>query len=80
MTELKRIMVDGDLELVIYREPDSVDVIIEPKACKHIGVCIASEPTELEALVAARVTLFKLYKACPEPPRSQPKPLEDAKA
>lgn len=75
MTELKRIMVD-DVDLAIYKtEPNLITVWIEFKSDDHLGVCIASEPTELEALVAARLALFKLYKACPEPPRSQPNPL-----
>lgn len=72
MTETKRINVEEAWDLVTYNDDDFTVWICTPGGNKD-GVCLGVGNTELEALVLARLALFKLYKACPEPPRSEPK-------
>lgn len=66
--ELQRIPSD-EFYLVIHKGWSEIIVSLEGKGSKR-GVRLASAPTELEALVAARVALLKIYKACPDPVRS----------
>lgn len=71
VTEISRTAIEDEFDLVMYKEAENDFAFwLEPHEGVHHGWCLAAGPTELEALVAARVALWKIYKACPEPERT----------